>query len=231
MSLKHGKRNVFVLLGKDPQYKRIQIDKIKTFLLKEDPTLTLVSFYCQELELVALGRELENLSFSKRLFIFRNTQDASDEVKAYLNNFLIQKKTPNFFLFDFELEPARRQDLEEDSFFSFLFGLSPPYKLASAHREFTLRDLAQAIRRDSQSQSVRILLYLFEKHKPQKISMQILGLVVRLFEQVKDPGEKRRFLKEIFHTDRAIKDGLLNPQTGLEILILKLTGTNASVRS
>ena len=75
------KKNVFVLLGKDPQYKKIQSDKIKSGLLKEDPALILVSFYASTLSLSALQEELENFAFSARLFIFRESQALAAEIK------------------------------------------------------------------------------------------------------------------------------------------------------
>jgi DNA polymerase III delta subunit len=221
------KKNLFVLLGKDPQYKKIQIDKIRAFLLKDDPTLTCFSFYCQESDCSTLRQDLENLSFSARTFLFRNSQDMSAEVKEYLTGFLKRKDQKDFFIFDFDLETSQREQLETDAFFAVLFALSPPYKLAGGKKEFSLRDLALALRRNSQAESLSILTSLFERQRAQKIAMQVLGLVVRMFEQVRDPGRRRRALQDIFQADRAIKEGRLDPQTTLEILILRLIKTSS----
>jgi len=220
-------KNLFVLLGNDPQYKKIQIDKIRASLLKADPSLACVSFYCQESDQSTLRQDLENLSFSARIFLFRNAQDMPPEVKEYCAGVVKRKDQKDFFVFDFDLEISQRERLEADAFFSVLFALSPPYKLAGGRREFSLRDLAGALRRNSQAESLRILKALFERQRAPKIAMQVLGLAVRMFEQVRDPQRRRQALRDIFQADRAIKEGRLDPQTTLEILILRLLKTSS----
>jgi len=216
-------KNVFVLLGKDPNFKKIQLGRIRTPLLKEDPDIATIYFFPQDLSLFSLQKELQNLSLSGRLFIFKNSELLPAEVKTYLAKFLKDGRLINFYIFDFDVEVRLREDLEKDGFFSFLFKMNPPYKIAGAAKSYSLTDLAGALRRNSQEGALIILSRLFKKHKRQKISMQSLGLIVKLFLEVKDRRLKRRYLNHIFETDRLIKEGMLDPHTALEILIIKLT--------
>ncbi|MBN2119819.1 MAG: hypothetical protein JW734_02010 [Candidatus Omnitrophica bacterium] len=215
-------KNVFVLLGKEANYKKIQIDKIKGILLKEDPSLSSLNFFCDDLTLAYLQKEIENFSFTNRIFIFRNADLLSPDVKAYLLKSLKGKDSSGYFIFDFDVENIYREELEKDDFFSFLFKLNPPYKLAGKKTDFSIRDLAGALRRNSQADSVVILADLFKKNRKDKISMQILGLIIKIFSEIKEPSRRKKNLKYIFDTDRLIKEGALNPQTALEMLIFKL---------
>ena len=216
-------KNVFVILGEDYGSKKIQLERIKALLLKESPDLTPIYFTPQELSLTDLQKELQNLSLSKRLFIFKNAELLSMEIKSYMERLLKGNNSSSFYVFDFDVGARFREQLEKDDFFSFLFGLSPPYKMGAGKKEFSLSDLGAALRNNSKQDALIVISSIFDKYKGQKIYMQTLGLIVKVFSEVRDPLHKKKCLTLIFDTDRLIKEGFLEPQMALEILIIKLT--------
>ena len=89
---------------------------------------------------------LQNLSFSKRLFIFKLAQHLSWEITAYLQKFFSNDSNQDWYVFDFEVESAHRAELLKDSFFSFLFKAQAPFTIDRKRKEYTLRDLAVSLR-------------------------------------------------------------------------------------
>lgn len=216
------KKNVFVLLGKNPHFKKIQQEKIKSSLLKECPSLSFITLYSRELKLNALQREIENISLTKRVFIFKNSEMLAGNIKKYLLK-EIKKIQNNFFMFDFDTESNLRSALEDDIFFATLFRVSPPFKIAGIAREFSLRDLAFALRRNARDDALRTLNHLFRTNSKDRISMKTLGLIVKLFADYRDSKLRKKYLNYIFETDRLIKEGVISSRVALELLIVKLT--------
>ena len=97
------KKNLFVLLGKDPVSKKIRIDKIRDEIVHQGISLNSVSVYCHEACLVSLQKELENLSFVTRFVVFKNAEVLAPEAKRYLRTFLERKSSGDCFVFDFLL--------------------------------------------------------------------------------------------------------------------------------
>lgn len=215
------KKNVFVLLGKNPHFKKIQREKIKSSLLRYYPNLTFITLFSRELKLDALQREIENISFTKRVLIFKNSQNLADDIKKYLLK-EIKKIQSNFFIFDFDIESSLRSKLQDDTFFAALFKISPPFKIAGTGKDFSLRDLAFALKRNATLEALLIMSHLFRSHSKEKISMQTLGLIVKLFADYKDPQLRKEYLNYIFESDRLIKEGVISSRVALELLILKL---------
>ena len=215
-------KNVFVILGEDYGSKKIQLERIKSPLLKEYPDLTSIYFSSPELSLSELKNELGNLSLSKRLFIFNNAELLSMEIKSYIKKILKDNNYLSFYVFDFDVGARLREQLEKDDFFFFLFKLNPPFKIGGGKRMFSLRDLASALRKNYMHEALRIISSILERNKGQKICMQTLGLIVKVFSDLPDPLLKKKCLTLIYDTDRLMKEGFLDPQIALEMFIFKL---------
>lgn len=214
-------KNLFVLLGKDYNSKKAKTEKIKEALSQEGASLSPVIFFSSELELLPLQKEISNLSFTKRLFVFKHSEFLSEEIKGYLIKFLEVSESKDYFLFDFDLEMSRRESLQRDKFFSLLCRISPAYKIGGREISLSLNDLAFALRRNSLKQALLIIDGLFRRYGKDKISLPILGLFIKMFSSFKGPSKTKRF-KALLETDRMIKEGTLPSQPALEFLLLRL---------
>ncbi len=216
-----SQKKAYVLLGRDSGYKKIQTDRLKSSFQKQSAQINPVYFFSQGLSLYEIQKEIENLSFTLRLFIFKDSQALSEPIKSYLTK-LLKRKPRDYFIFDFNVETKAREKLEEDDFFAFLFAYNPPFKIAGGSREVSLRDLASALRKNSAQDSLLIMNNLLKQYRPEKISMQILGLLVKMFTQATNPYLKERYIRYLLEADRLIKEGRLSAQLALDILILKM---------
>ena len=217
-------KNVFVVLGKDFHSKKAQIDKIKSFISQRVPSPILINLSSSELILTELQREMNNLSFQRRIFIFRNSENLSLDVKNYFKDIIKKRKFEDFLIFDFDVSLEERERLQEDSFFSFLFKLSPPYKIGKAFiKDFSLRDLEGALKKGFTPRALLILSYLLKRGRKERISLQILGMMIKIFVDYSSRIFKERNLRYIFEMERLIKEGKISPQLALELLIIRLT--------
>ncbi len=215
-------KNVFVVLGKDPNHKKIRVDKIKDSLFKKNPQTTLVHFFAEELSLSEVSREIDNVFFTKRIFIFKSVQNLPDEVKSYLLEMIKEGHSNDAFIFDFDAKTKDWYKLQKDDFFSFLFELYPPFKVAGRQKDVSLKDLAYALRGNSLKSSLEVISLLFCKYPKEKISMQMLGLMIKIFTDTRSPSLRKRYLRYLFQTDRLVKEGVLDSQRALEFLVLKV---------
>ncbi len=214
-------KNLSVLLGKDYSSKKAKTEKIKEALLQKEVSLSPVIFFSSELELLSFQKEISNLSFTKRLFIFKHSEFLSEEIKNYLIKFLEGSESKDYFLFDFDLEMSQRESLQKDKFFSLLCRISPAYKIGGREISLSLNDLAFALRRNSLKQALLVIDGLFKRYGKDKISLPILGLVIKMFSSFKGPLRVKR-LKALLETDRMIKEGMLSSQPALEFLLFRL---------
>jgi len=214
-------KNLSVLLGKDYNSKKAKTEKIKEALSQKGASFSPVIFFSTELELLSLQKEISNLSFTKRLFIFNHSESLSEEIKSYLIKFLEGSESKDYFLFDFDLEMSRRENLQRDKFFSLLCSISPAYKIGGREVSLSLNDLAFALRRNSLKQALLIIDGLFKRYGKDKISLPVLGLLIKMFSSFKGPLRAKR-IKALLETDRMIKEGILPSQPALEFLLLRL---------
>ena len=156
------KKNAFAILGKDSNSKKFQTEKIKSLLSKDHPDIGTILFFCKEAPSCDIRKEIENFSFSQRLFIFKDSQLLPEDLRSYMLGVLNSKPRGDYFIFDFDVESQTRQDLDKDKFFSFLFKINPPFKIAGRNTEVTLRDLAFALRNNSAKESLTITAKLFK---------------------------------------------------------------------
>jgi hypothetical protein len=219
--------SVFVVLGRNPNYKKIRIEKIKDSLLVKHSNITPVYLFAEDLILLNLRQEIDNLSFNKRMFIFKSAESLSGEIKSYLSKELKKPDIGDVFIFDFDAGIEDIARFKKDSFFSFLFRINPPFKMGGRYRDVSLRDLAFALRRNSPEESLEIISLLFDKNPKEKISMQILGLIIKVVtDNYSDPRLRKRWINYLFQADRQLKEGLLHPQRALEFLVLRIKSGN-----
>jgi hypothetical protein len=218
-------KNVFFLSGSDIGSKKGDLEKIRSPLLKEFPGIQVFSFF-PDIDESLIQKEIENFSFSKRIFIIRNPQDLSPQTKAYLSQVITRSEQNDYFIFDSDLG---WQELQKDPFFVSLAKLSPVINPRWEKRKYPFGDLEEALRSRSGNKALLVLKDIFEDNKKagnkQKdisskvLPLYVLGLIVKVF------GKKPAYLKYIFDTDRLIKEDLVNPRVALEILILRLTSS------
>ena len=215
-------KRILVISGRDFSTKKKHIEEFKKALSLHYPSLALVNLFSQDISLFQLQKEMENISFSKRLFIFRNSEKLSPEIKDYLKKIIGEKRLRDFLIFDFDLDSSQRERMKKDRFFSFLFRISPPFKTGGGLKDYTFSDLRLALVRGLPLQALEIIDYLLKKGRKERISLQILGLMVKVFVDSAPSSLKSRNLKYIFEIERLIKEGKISFQLALELLVFKL---------
>lgn len=216
------RKNIFVLLGTDPKFKNIHIERIKKKLREKKPSLSSFNLYPDELELSFIQEELENFSFSPRLFIFRNVEILDSSLKNFLLSFLRRRDLVDYFIFDFALEVEKKIQLEKDNFFSFLLRTGILTRMGSLKKELDFKDLSQALRRKDISSSLLSVRVLFKRMRKEKVALQILGLVVKIFSNSGTSIFEKKLRDYIVEADRLLKEGIIEPQVVIELLILRL---------
>lgn len=215
-------KNIVVVLGDNPNFKKFRIDKIKRDFLKNNPDARDVHFFPQEISLIDLQKEIENLSFTKRVFVFKSAENLSEDIKKYLLHNLKSVKEGDLFIFDLDSPVNSREKLQKDKFFSFLFRLNPPHKIGGKKAELSFRDLAIALRRNSIKDTLVVMSSLFKTNPKHKVAMPMLGLIVKMLTGVRDPQLRSQYVHYLFEADRLVKEGILDPRRALEFLILKV---------
>lgn len=219
------RKNVFVVLGKDERSKKEKVERIKSLINQREPSLNIFHFLAEEISLEEFQKELKNFSFQRRLFIFRNSERLSPQVKNYLLKVIDDREVEDFFIFDFGVDLEEREKLQQnDTFFSLLFKISPPFKTGEPFlKTFSFKDLSQALRKRLTGRALIILSSLLKRGKKEELSLQVLGMMVRIFVDFAPASCREKNLKHIFEAERLIKEEGVLPSLVLELLIIKLT--------
>jgi len=223
------KDRVFVVIGSDFLNRKRAIDNIKTKLLKKrELALNTQVLYAREIDLISLRELLFSFSFDgDRIIIFKEAQNLSKQVKDFIYKNLKSIIGNNYLIFDIERDYAslkKDKSFLKDRFFSYLFRYAYLLKLSSFKEDISIQKFLVMVRKNRVAQAIYILEKIFDigSKKKEFLGIQILGALTREFSYIKNPLEKERYFNLIWETDRALKEGRVEPRLALELLVTKI---------
>ncbi|MCM8774313.1 MAG: hypothetical protein NC820_06230 [Candidatus Omnitrophica bacterium] len=220
------KKRVFLITGADFFYRKRVLDSIKLRVVgdKYSPFNTIV-IYSKDVEENKLKETLLNLPLiDNRVFIFKEADKLNKQLKDFLFNNLDKLVSNNYLIFEIEVDYFYLKDyLTKDNFFGYLLRNAQLIKTGSFEENFSISRFMRMLKINNLEGAFYTIEKIFEDNKNSEVlGMQILGAICREFSYINDPWEKEKFFNVIWETERALKEGRIEPLLALERLIIKI---------
>jgi len=216
-------KNIRIFLGSDAAQKKNEL--LQELARKEGYEPEKVIFYAGELSPRDVEREWNNLSLTRRLFVFKDASSLKKELKECLASLLLGKENDEYVVFEAASE-ADEAFLKKDAFFKKLLPLADVSGGTSKEKDNQFFDLVNAIRRGDGAAALTCIGSMFGDGKsPAQASGEALRLLKGLTTMLgRTPSVrlKRSYFRVIFETDRILKESLLSPRLALERMAIDL---------
>ncbi|MCM8824382.1 MAG: hypothetical protein NC822_06910 [Candidatus Omnitrophica bacterium] len=220
------KRRVFLVTGSDFLSRKRVLDNIKLRVLgdKYSPLNTSI-IYSKDVEENKLKETLLNFPLiDNRVFIFKEADKLNKQLKDFLFNNLDKLVSNNYLIFEIESDYFYLKDyLPKDNFFGYLLRRAQVIKTGSFEENFSISRFMRMLRINNLDGAFYTIEKIFEDNKNSEVlGMQILGAICKEFSYIDDHLGKEKVFNVIWETERALKEGRIEPLLALERLIIKI---------
>lgn len=229
-------KKVFALAGGDFTLRAQALaDLTRQLLGAHAASLNTYTVYPKKLHLQTLQEQLARISFDvQKIVVFKDARHLDAHARAYITGALGTITKHNWLVF--EIEDASEGGYKKNSADEFIDGIlkhACVIKTGSFTRQPSIDTLKQAVKKGDYAQAVAVLGELFENVAPSQaagLAMQIVGMFVWLFDDIKNPVRRRQCMDILFGAERMLKSFCSdNPRLVLELALAKLVSTRGTV--
>ncbi|MCM8787223.1 MAG: hypothetical protein NC935_04125 [Candidatus Omnitrophica bacterium] len=204
------------------------VENLTKKILQNSPTsLNVLVLYSKELNLETFKNKTSFISFdSKKILIFKEITQLPPDVKDNFVENLTKLISNNYFIFETEKEYfdfIHDKRFSNDKFFKFLFQHATVIKASKANNISLFTEFKKYLNRADIEGTFYALEKLFSQYpNDDKLSLQILGMLVFKASLIEDITRKEYYLDELFKLDRALKEKNIDAKLAIEKTITKL---------
>ncbi|MCM8831781.1 MAG: hypothetical protein NC918_06295 [Candidatus Omnitrophica bacterium] len=222
------RNKIFFVVIPDFQKRKYAVEKLIKKILQNSPTsLNVLVLYSKELNLESLKDKTSFISFDlKKILIFKEITQLSAEIKDSLSKDLTRLASNNYFIFETEMDYfdfIYDKKFNTDKFFKFLLQNSTIIRASKVNNISLFAEFKRSLQRANIVEILYILEKLFNEYpNDDKLSLQILGILIFRASLIEDIFKKERYLDELFKLDRALKEKNIETRVAIEKTIAKL---------